>query len=82
MNEAEELFEMTKSTISRLFRIAVLIRKASPRDRFARALAATNPFNATFDIRHVRNSTRHVTASSYRPYFEDNGDENLFIKLY
>jgi hypothetical protein len=55
MSETDELFETTKSTISSLFRIAVLIRKASPRDRFARALATvTSPFDAAFDIRHVR----------------------------
>jgi hypothetical protein len=31
-----------------------LIRRASPRDRYARALAATeSPFDASFDIRHV-----------------------------
>ncbi|KAF2685655.1 hypothetical protein K458DRAFT_15670 [Lentithecium fluviatile CBS 122367] len=54
MFEAEELLKAATSTVSSLFRIAILIRKASPRDRFARALAATkSPFDATFDIRHV-----------------------------
>ena len=69
---------MTKSTISNLFRIAVLIRKASPRDRFSRALAAANSFDATFDIRHVRN-TRHTIASSRNPFVETGAMGNSWI---
>jgi hypothetical protein len=57
-SETDELLETAKSTISSLFRVAVLIRKASPRDRFARALASSEPFDATFYIRHVRILTK------------------------
>jgi hypothetical protein len=63
-SETDELLETAKSTISSLFRVAVMIRKASPRDRFARALATSESFDATFDIRHVRISTQAIV--SYR----------------
>jgi hypothetical protein len=40
LSEAEELFESVKDTLTGLFRLAMIIRKASPRDRFAKALSA------------------------------------------
>ncbi|OCK77568.1 hypothetical protein K432DRAFT_303903, partial [Lepidopterella palustris CBS 459.81] len=43
-----------KETLNNLFRISIIIRNASPRDRFAKALTARlNPFNDQFDISHV-----------------------------
>ncbi|KAF3006599.1 hypothetical protein E8E13_007221 [Curvularia kusanoi] len=55
-SEAGELFGTVKDTITGLFRISIIIRKASPRDRFAKALAASpQPFNDRFDIDHVSN---------------------------
>ncbi|KAF2737056.1 hypothetical protein EJ04DRAFT_431748, partial [Polyplosphaeria fusca] len=55
LSEAEELFESAKSTIASLFRIAMIIRKTAPRDRFARALSSkSEKFDASFDIAHVR----------------------------
>ena len=54
LSEAQEIFESAKETITSLFRLSIIIRKASPRDRFAKALAARqNPFNEQFDISHV-----------------------------
>lgn len=54
LSEAQELFETAKSTITSLFRIALMIRKASPRDRYAQALAsAESLIDSTFDTRHV-----------------------------
>ena len=55
LSEAEELFESAKDTIASLFRISILIRNASPRDRFTKALAAKQaPIDDSFDINHVR----------------------------
>jgi ankyrin repeat protein len=54
ISEAGELFRSTKDTITGLFRLSIIIRKASPRDRFAKALAAQQePFDDRFDIDHV-----------------------------
>jgi hypothetical protein len=53
LSEAEELFESIKDTIASLFRLAVVIRNSSPRDRYARALGGHNPFTEHFDIFHV-----------------------------
>jgi hypothetical protein len=54
ISEAGELFRSTKDTITGLFRLSIIIRKASPRDRFAKALAARQePFDDRFDIDHV-----------------------------
>ena len=54
LSEAQEAFESAKETITSLFRLSIIIRNASPRDRFAKALAARqDPFNEQFDISHV-----------------------------
>jgi tetratricopeptide (TPR) repeat protein len=54
LSEAGELFRSVKDTITGLFRISIIIRKASPRDRFAKALAARQePFDERFDIDYV-----------------------------
>jgi pentatricopeptide repeat protein len=54
LSEAGELFRSVKDTITGLFRISIIIRKASPRDRFAKALAARQePFDDRFDIDYV-----------------------------
>jgi tetratricopeptide (TPR) repeat protein len=54
LSEAGELFKSVKDTITGLFRISIIIRKASPRDRFAKALAARQePFDDRFDVDHV-----------------------------
>jgi tetratricopeptide (TPR) repeat protein len=56
LSEAGELFRSVKDTITGLFRISIIIRKASPRDRFAKALAARQePFDDRFDIDYVSN---------------------------
>lgn len=51
--EAQELFEIIKETLTSLFRIAVVIRNSSPRDRFTKATSRHNPFEQSFDISHV-----------------------------
>lgn len=43
-----------KDTMASLFRMAVFIRNASPRDRFAKALSSPSPFDGSFDIAHVQ----------------------------
>ncbi|KAH4042993.1 hypothetical protein HBI25_194940 [Parastagonospora nodorum] len=53
LSEAEELFESIKDTLASLFRLAVVIRNSSPRDRYARALGGKNPFDEQFDVAHV-----------------------------
>ncbi|EAT78284.2 hypothetical protein SNOG_14413 [Parastagonospora nodorum SN15] len=53
LSEAEELFESIKDSLASLFRLAVVIRNSSPRDRYARALGGKNPFNEQFDVAHV-----------------------------
>lgn len=41
-------------TISSLFRLSIIIQRASPRDRFTKALASVKePFDSSYDIAHV-----------------------------
>ncbi|KAF2815608.1 uncharacterized protein BDZ99DRAFT_493615 [Mytilinidion resinicola] len=54
ISEIDELLETVADSISGLFRISMLIRKATPRDRFQKAAtAATEPFDDLYDIAHV-----------------------------
>lgn len=53
LSEAEELFGSLKDTIAGLFRLAMVIRKSSPRDRYDKALSGANPFGEVFDVAHV-----------------------------
>lgn len=53
-SELQELFESTAETITSLFKLSIVIRNATFRDRYARALAAAKePLNDSFDISHV-----------------------------
>ncbi|KAK6851945.1 hypothetical protein PG995_012070 [Apiospora arundinis] len=51
--EDQDLLELLSKSVGNLLRITVLIRKATPRDRFARALQGNNPFMDDFDIAYV-----------------------------
>jgi hypothetical protein len=51
--EALELFENIKDIIASLFRLAVMIRNSTTRDRFAQASGSREPFMGQFDIAHV-----------------------------
>lgn len=53
LSEAEEYCESLKDTIAGLFRLAIIIRKSSPRDRYSKALSGANPFREVFDVAHV-----------------------------
>jgi len=64
LSEAEELFESIKDTLASLFRLAVVIRNSSPRDRYARALGGNNPFIEQFDIAHVGEKFPKLNAES------------------
>ncbi|KAF2744654.1 hypothetical protein M011DRAFT_163604 [Sporormia fimetaria CBS 119925] len=60
-SEAEELFDSLKETIASLFRYSMLIRKASPRDRFEKALSSRDsPFDPSPDIGHVGEKYTHL----------------------
>lgn len=48
------IIEVISQSISSLFRIGMLVRKSTPRDRFKRALQADVAFPAFFDIDYVR----------------------------
>ncbi|KAK7937677.1 uncharacterized protein PG986_014545 [Apiospora aurea] len=51
--EDQDLLELISKSIGSLLKITVLIRKATPRDRFAKALQGSNPFMDDFDIAYV-----------------------------
>jgi hypothetical protein len=51
--EAQELFENIKDIIASLFRLAVMIRNSTTRDRYAQASGSREPFMREFDIAHV-----------------------------
>ena len=53
-SELEELLESSSDTITSLFKISVLVKSATSRDRYAKAANAQGePFDARFDISHV-----------------------------
>lgn len=56
-SEILELFLSIPETITSLFRLSILIRNSSSRDRYAKAETAASklPFNDQFDIDHVGN---------------------------
>ncbi|KAH7396984.1 hypothetical protein DE146DRAFT_756667 [Phaeosphaeria sp. MPI-PUGE-AT-0046c] len=64
LSEAEEIFESIKDTIASLFRLAVMIRKSTPRDRYARALGGHNPFIEDFDVAHVGHKFEKLNTES------------------
>lgn len=54
LSEVQELFQMIPEAISSLFRLSIIIQRATPRDRFSKALASVKePFDDSFDIAHV-----------------------------
>jgi hypothetical protein len=52
-NESQDVLDAISDCIRSLLKISILIRKATPRDRFARALQGDNPFIDQFDVNHV-----------------------------
>lgn len=56
-SEIQELFQSIPETVASLFKLSILIRNATSRDRFSKALATASkaPFNDQFDIDHVGN---------------------------
>ncbi|MCJ1464450.1 hypothetical protein MMC07_003063 [Pseudocyphellaria aurata] len=60
-SEVQELFESAAETITSLFKLSILIRNATSRDRYARAmLAAKEPLDDSFDISHVGHKFPHI----------------------
>lgn len=54
LDEMKEIFGVLVKTVSNLFRISMMIRKATPRDRYAKALRSSrHRFIDQFDINHV-----------------------------
>ncbi|KAK8076171.1 hypothetical protein PG994_003443 [Apiospora phragmitis] len=51
--EDQDLLELLSKSVGSLLKITILIRKATPRDRFAKALQGSNPFMDDFDIAYV-----------------------------
>lgn len=56
-SEIQELFQSIPETIASLFKLSILIRNSSSRDRYAKALSSASKasFNEQFDIDHVGN---------------------------
>ena len=54
LSEVQEIFQVVPETISSLLRLSIVIQRATPRDRFSKALAsAREPFDDQFDVAHV-----------------------------
>ncbi|KAK3363768.1 hypothetical protein B0T25DRAFT_53590 [Lasiosphaeria hispida] len=61
LDEFHMIVKVIAECINSLFRIGILIRRATPRDRFKRALEASNAvFPDGFDIEHVRQKHRKI----------------------
>ncbi|KAH6994941.1 hypothetical protein EDB80DRAFT_728283 [Ilyonectria destructans] len=64
-DEAHMLIEVISESISYLFRIGILVRKSTPRDRFKRALQVSDlAFPASFDVDYVRQKHPKIRESS------------------
>ncbi|KAF2818117.1 hypothetical protein CC86DRAFT_246495, partial [Ophiobolus disseminans] len=65
-SEVNELLEEISETITRLFRISILIRQAAPTDLFAKALSRDRyRFSDQFDIAHVGEKYRKLATKDY-----------------
>lgn len=54
ISERDEAFDMVKDAITSLMKTSIIIRQATPRDRYVKAsLCTKDPFIDTFDIAHV-----------------------------
>lgn len=54
ISEIDEIFAIVKNSITILMRTSIIIRNATPRDRYIKAQSSTNnPFIDSFDIAHV-----------------------------
>lgn len=64
--ETKNLFELVRDSISSLFRLSVLIRDATPRDRFAKAVSdGRPPISTEADIDHVFNKYPKLRADDW-----------------
>jgi hypothetical protein len=67
-SEATEIMSCVVDSISSLFKVSVLLQRATPRDRYARAKATASPalFSALskYDIRHVAEKYPKVKANN------------------
>jgi tetratricopeptide (TPR) repeat protein len=65
-SEVNELREEISGTITRLFRVSILIRQAAPTDLFAKALSRDRyRFNDQFDIAHVGEKYHKLATKDY-----------------
>ncbi|KAL1592027.1 hypothetical protein SLS60_011619 [Paraconiothyrium brasiliense] len=66
ISEVHELREAISGTITRLFRVSILIRQAAPTDLFAKALSRKRYcFDDQFDIAHVGEKYRKLDTNDY-----------------
>jgi tetratricopeptide (TPR) repeat protein len=66
ISEVNELREEISGTITRLFRISILIRQAAPTDLFAKSLSRNRyRFSDQFDIAHVGEKYRKLATKDY-----------------
>jgi hypothetical protein len=66
LSELGELLESSSDTITSLFKISVLIRNATTRDRYAKAAKSQGlPFDAHFDIGHVGHKFPRIRQTSW-----------------
>ncbi|KAI0832188.1 hypothetical protein F5Y06DRAFT_290453 [Hypoxylon sp. FL0890] len=83
LDEAQSLLEVISQCVRSLFRIGILVRKASPRDRFQRALQhSESAFPAWFDIDYVRHKYPKLSGPNTRELAERLGGANAKRRQY
>jgi hypothetical protein len=66
ISEVDELLEEISGTITRLFKVSILIRQAAPTDLFAKALSRDRyRFDDRFDIAHVGEKYHKLSINDY-----------------
>ncbi|KAI0114257.1 hypothetical protein F4776DRAFT_330204 [Hypoxylon sp. NC0597] len=83
LDEAQSLLEVISQCIRSLFRIGILVRKASHRDRFQRALQhSESVFPTWFDIDYVRHKYPKLCGHNTRELAERLGSANAKRRQY
>ncbi|KAE9973286.1 hypothetical protein EG327_009135 [Venturia inaequalis] len=67
VTELDEIFQSLADSISSLFKISLLIRSATPRDRYAKAATSVmQPFDESFDISHCGHKYPKLEKKEYQ----------------
>ena len=81
--ESGELFETICDTITGLFHLSLIIQRATPRDRFAKAMSAVKDVpSSVYDVQHVVNKFPKLDGSKHEWLREKLGKANTQRRIF